>query len=68
MKVFQQQWKLKKRKNPICCSTPQYGFAASIIESVLQQEMNGEVMLLVDMSFVVIHYSSPYYGENDYSV
>ena len=58
----------EEEESPICCSTPQYGFAASIIESVLQQEINGEVMLLVDMSFEVIHYSSSNYGENDYSV
>ena len=26
------------------CSTPQYGFVTSVIEKVLQQEMDGEVI------------------------
>ena len=59
---------VEKEELPNICSTPQHGFSTTVIEKVLQQEMDGEVTFLTDMSFVVIYHFSPNYGENDYSL
>ena len=34
----------EKEQFPIICSTPQYGFSTTVIEKVLQQEMDNEVI------------------------
>ena len=58
----------EKEQFPIISITPQYVFSTTVIEKVLQQEMDGEVICQADMSFGVIYHSSPSYGENDYSL
>ena len=52
----------------IITSTPSNGFALSIIKSVLQQEMNDEVILPCNALSVVIYNSSSHFGINNYTL